>query len=38
MNMKEHILMALTEQFANWEKLLGSLSEEKVITPHFDFD
>ena len=30
--------MALTEQFANWEKLLASLSEEKVITPHFDFD
>jgi hypothetical protein len=38
MNMKEHILMALTEQFDNWEKLLVSLAEEKVIAPHFDFD
>jgi len=37
MNMKDHVLMALTEQFASWENLLGSLSEEKVITPHFDF-
>lgn len=38
MNMKDHILAALREQFYRWEKLLESLSEEQVITPHFDFN
>ncbi|HLO17519.1 MAG TPA: ClbS/DfsB family four-helix bundle protein [Anaerolineales bacterium] len=38
MNMKEHILAALHEQFHSWEELLASLSEEQIITPHFDFD
>jgi len=38
MNMKEHILAALREQFNSWEELLASLSEEQIITPHFDYD
>lgn len=38
MNMKEHILAALREQFNSWEELLASLSEEEITTPHFDFD
>ncbi|HKY54016.1 MAG TPA: ClbS/DfsB family four-helix bundle protein [Anaerolineales bacterium] len=38
MDMKEHILAALREQFDNWEELLVSLSEEQIITPNFDFD
>ena len=38
MNMKEHILVALREQFYSWEKLLTSLSEEQITTPHFDLD
>lgn len=38
MNMKEHILAALREQFESWEALLASLSEEELTTPHFDFD
>ena len=38
MNMKEHILAALREQFDSWEELLGSLSEEQITAPHFDFD
>jgi hypothetical protein len=38
MNMKDHILAALREQFNGWEKLLASLSEEEIITPHFDLD
>jgi len=38
MNMKEHILAALREQFDRWEELLASLSEEQLITPHFDYD
>jgi hypothetical protein len=36
--MKEHILAALREQFDSWEELLGSLSEEQITAPHFDFD
>src|ERR1041384_1320157 len=36
MNMKEHILAALREQFENWESLLASLSEEEITSPHFD--
>ena len=38
MNMKEHILSALREQFNSWEELLASLSEEQITTPHFDLD
>jgi hypothetical protein len=38
MNMKEHILAALRENFDQWEELLASLSEEEITTPHFDFD
>ena len=36
MNMKDHILTALKEQFDQWEELLASLSEEQITTPHFD--
>lgn len=38
MNMKEHILAAMREQFNSWEELLVSLSEEQIIVPNFDFD
>lgn len=38
MNMKEHILAALREQFDRWEELLGGLSEEQITTPQFDLD
>jgi len=38
MNMKAHILAALSEQFESWEELLASLSEEQITAPHFDFD
>jgi hypothetical protein len=38
MNMKEHILAALQEQFESWEELLASLSEEQITAPHFDFE
>ena len=38
MNMKEHILAALREQFNRWEELLASLNEEQTTAPHFDFD
>jgi len=38
MNMKEHILAALREQFNSWEELLASLSEEQITASHFDFD
>jgi hypothetical protein len=38
MNMKDHILTALQEQFNRWEELLTGLSEEQVTTPHFDLD
>ena len=38
MNMKEHILAALREQFNTWAELLGSMSEEQIIAPHFDYD
>lgn len=36
--MKEHILAALREQFARWEQLLVSLSEEQLTSTQFDFD
>jgi len=38
MNMKEHILAALREQFSSWAELLASLSEEQITAPNFDFD
>ena len=38
MNMKEHILSALKEQFENWNQLLGSMSEEQIINPRFDLN
>ena len=38
MNMKEHILAALREQFHHWEGLLATLSEEQITTPHFDLN
>ena len=38
MNMKDHILAALREQFDSWEELLASLSEERMTTPQFDLD
>ena len=38
MNMKDHILAALREQFERWEELLANLSEEQVVAPHFDLD
>ncbi len=38
MNMKAHILAAMREQFENWEKLLSSLDEDQLTTPHFDLD
>ena len=34
MNMKEHILSALKEQYDRWESLLAGLSEEQITTPH----
>jgi hypothetical protein len=34
MNMKEHILAALREQFKRWEDLLGSMTEKQITTPH----
>ena len=37
MNMKEHILAALREQFDSWEELLASMDEEQITAPHFDF-
>ena len=33
MNMKDHILAALREQFNSWEELLASLSEEQITAP-----
>ncbi len=38
MNMKEHILAALEEQFNHWEELLKNLSEEQITMPRFDHD
>ena len=38
MNMKEHILAALREQFERWELLLANLSEEQISTPAFDLN
>ena len=33
MNMQEHILMALREQFNQWEALLASLNDEQITAP-----
>jgi hypothetical protein len=33
MNMKDHILTALSEQLNRWEGLLDRLSDEKINTP-----
>lgn len=38
MNMKDHILAALKEQFDSWEELIANLSDEQITSPHFDFD
>ena len=38
MNMKEHILAGLREQFERWEGLLADLSEEEITKPQFDLD
>ena len=36
MNMKEHILAALSEQLERWETLLENFSVEQIMTPRFD--
>lgn len=36
MNMKEHILMALREQFSRWDELLAGLSDQQITATHFD--
>jgi hypothetical protein len=36
MNMKDHILTALKEQFGRWEELLASMSDEQITAPRFD--
>ncbi|MBI5035515.1 MAG: ClbS/DfsB family four-helix bundle protein [Chloroflexi bacterium] len=33
MNMKEHILTALAEEFNRWEELLASMNEEQITAP-----
>ena len=33
MNMKQHILAALIEEFQHWEELLGIMSEEQLTAP-----
>lgn len=38
MNIKDHILTAMREQFERWEVLLGELSEEQILAPRFDLD
>ena len=38
MNMKEHILGALREQFSSWEELLAGMSKEQITAPQFDLD
>ncbi len=36
MNMKDHILTALREQFKRWDELLTNLSDEQITAPRFD--
>ena len=38
MNMKDHILAALNEQFNDFEALPGNLSDEQLTSPQFDLD
>jgi len=38
MNMKEHILAALEEQFDHWQELLANMDEDQITAPRFDFD
>jgi hypothetical protein len=38
MNMKEHILAALREQFKRWDELLGGMSEKQITAPHLPSD
>ena len=38
MNMQEHILTALREQFDRWAELLARLSDEQIMAPHFDYN
>ncbi|HXD11744.1 MAG TPA: ClbS/DfsB family four-helix bundle protein [Anaerolineales bacterium] len=38
MNMKDHILTALREQFHSWEEMPASLSEQQITAPQFDLD
>ncbi len=38
MNMQDHILAALREQFNRWQELLAGLSDEQITAPHFDDD
>src|ERR1043165_9879550 len=38
MNMKEHVLAALRDEFDNWEKLCSGLREEQITAPRFDLD
>jgi hypothetical protein len=38
MNMKNHILTALREQFVHWEELLASLGDEQITAANFDHD
>lgn len=36
MNMKDHILAALKEQFESWEELLAKRTEKEITAPRFD--
>ena len=38
MNIKQHILGVLQEQFENWEELLSTLNEEQITNPNFDLN
>jgi len=38
MNMKDHILTALRDQFECWEELFATLTDEQITYPHFDFN
>jgi len=38
MNMKDHILEALREQFDAWEEFLAKFTEEEINAPRFDLD
>ena len=38
MNMKNHILAALREQFEDWENQLAKLTEQEITSPRFDLD